>query len=180
MRRHGAHRARPVSTSGDSACALPPYSLPPSHVDELKSQTIALALKLGVRGLMNVQFAIKDDVIYVLEVNPRASPDCPRSSARRQVFPGRNWPPRSCSEPPLAQIMSERGLADAPWPRHISVKEAVFPFNKFPGVDCILGPEMRSTGEVMGVDFSFGLAFAKAQMAAGGSLLRPRGPCSSA
>ncbi|HOW69600.1 MAG TPA: carbamoyl-phosphate synthase large subunit [Phycisphaerae bacterium] len=155
--------------SGDSACALPPYSLPPSHVDELRSQTVALALKLGVRGLMNIQFAIKDDVIYVLEVNPRASRTVPFVSKATGV-PWAKLATEVMLGKSLVEAMNERGLADAPWPRHISVKEAVFPFNKFPGVDCILGPEMRSTGEVMGVDFSFGLAFAKAQMAAGSPL----------
>ena len=152
--------------SGDSACALPPYSLSPAIVDEIKQQTERLAKRLGVCGLMNVQYAVKDDVVYVLEVNPRASRTVPFVSKATGV-PWAKLATQVMLGKSLDEVMAARGLADAPWPRHISVKEAVFPFSKFPGVDCILGPEMRSTGEVMGIDASFPLAFAKAQMAAG-------------
>ena len=148
--------------SGDSACSLPPYSLTPRVVDDIKSATRALALELGVCGLMNVQYAVKENRIDVLEVNPRASRTVPFVSKAI----GR----------PLAKIaalvMSGRTLADlnfceAPVPSHFSVKEAVFPFVKFPGVDTVLGPEMKSTGEVMGIDSRFGRAYAKAQVQAG-------------
>ena len=148
--------------SGDSACSLPPYSLPAEIVAEIRRQTRLMALELDVKGLMNVQFAVKDGDIYILEVNPRASRTVPFVSKAT----GR----------PLAKlaarIMSGRTLPDLGItaeiePVHISVKESVFPFVKFPGVDTILGPEMKSTGEVMGIDDNFGLAFAKAQLGAG-------------
>ncbi len=148
--------------SGDSACALPPFSLKPELIEEIRRQTMALALELQVVGLMNIQFAIKDDIIYLLEVNPRASRTAPFVSKAT----GR----------PLAKIaarlMSGRTLAELGVhgdivPKHIAVKESVFPFVKFPGVDTLLGPEMKSTGEVMGIDFEFGKAFAKAQLGAG-------------
>jgi carbamoylphosphate synthase large subunit len=151
--------------SGDSACALPPYSLPPRVVDEIKEQTAQLAKRLGVRGLMNVQFAVKHQVVYVLEVNPRASRTVPFVSKATGV-PWAKLATEVMLGKSLDHVMAAHGLTDAPHPRHISVKESVFPFNKFPEVDCILGPEMRSTGEVMGIDRSFALAFAKAQMAA--------------
>jgi carbamoyl-phosphate synthase large subunit len=155
--------------SGDSACALPPYALSPAIIDEIKQQTEQLAMRIGVRGLMNVQYAVKDDVVYVLEVNPRASRTVPFVSKATGV-PWAKMATEVMLGKSLDQAMSERGLTDAPWPKHISVKESVFPFSKFPGVDAILGPEMRSTGEVMGIDYSFGLAFAKSQMAAGAAL----------
>ena len=155
--------------SGDSACALPPYSLSPAVVDEIRQQTERLAVRLGVRGLMNVQYAVKDDLVYVLEVNPRASRTVPFVSKATGV-PWAKLATEVMLGRPLAQAMRDRGLSEAPWPRHVSVKEAVFPFSKFPGVDCILGPEMRSTGEVMGIDRTFPIAFAKAQMAAGTGL----------
>ena len=155
--------------SGDSACALPPYSLSPAIVDDIKRQTQALALKLGVRGLMNVQYAVKDALVYVLEVNPRASRTVPFVSKATGV-PWAKLATEVMLGRSLDYLMARLGLADAPWPKHVSVKEAVFPFAKFPGVDCVLGPEMRSTGEVMGIDDAFGLAFAKAQMAAGEAL----------
>jgi len=155
--------------SGDSACALPPYSLPPMIVDAIKEQTVALARRLGVCGLMNVQFAVKDGVVYVLEVNPRASRTVPFVSKATGV-PWAKLATEVMLGRSLDEVMAAYGLTDAPWPRHVAVKEAVFPFNKFPGVDCILGPEMRSTGEVMGIDRRFETAFAKAQMAAGGGL----------
>jgi len=152
--------------SGDSACALPPYSLSPAIVDEIRHQTERLAMRLGVCGLMNVQYAVKDDVVYVLEVNPRASRTVPFVSKATGV-PWAKLATQVMLGKTLDEALAARGLADAPWPRHVSVKESVFPFNKFPGVDCILGPEMRSTGEVMGIDTSFPIAFAKAEMAAG-------------
>jgi len=154
--------------SGDSACSLPPYSLPPFLVEEIKRHTRALALELGVRGLMNVQFAVKHHEVFVLEVNPRASRTVPFVSKAI----GR----------PLAKIaarvmagksLTEIGFTEEVVPSHVSVKEAVFPFVKFPGVDVLLGPEMRSTGEVMGLDQDFAAAFAKSQLAAGVTL--PKG-----
>jgi len=148
--------------SGDSACSLPPYSLHATVVEEIRRQTVALALELGVVGLMNIQYAVKDDVVYLLEVNPRASRTAPFVSKAT----GR----------PLAKIaarvmagrtLAELGVSGEIVPEHISVKESVFPFVKFPGVDTLLGPEMKSTGEVMGIDREFGKAFAKAQLGAG-------------
>jgi len=152
--------------SGDSACALPPYSLSPAIVDEIRQQTERLARRLDVRGLMNVQYAVKDDLVYVLEVNPRASRTVPFVSKATGV-PWAKLATEVMLGRTLDEVLAARGLTDAPWPRHVSVKESVFPFSKFPGVDCILGPEMRSTGEVMGIDQTFPIAFAKAQMAAG-------------
>jgi carbamoyl-phosphate synthase large subunit len=149
--------------SGDSACALPPYSLSKEMIAELKRQTRELAKSLRVRGLMNVQYAIKDGQVYLIEVNPRASRTVPFVSKATGV----PWAKVA------AKVMAGRSLAelgyaeDRPDPKHMSVKEVVFPFTKFPGVDVILGPEMRSTGEVMGIDQNFPLAFAKAQIAAG-------------
>jgi len=172
--------------SGDSACSLPPHSLTPAVIEELKLQTIAMARALNVVGLMNVQFALKGDDIYVLEVNPRASRTVPfvakatdsaiASIAARLMAgePMSNFPMRAPyaagvgpdTDLPLADPMT---LADpiTPW---FSVKEAVLPFARFPGVDPLLGPEMRSTGEVMGWDRTFPLAFLKAQMGAGNDL----------
>jgi len=154
--------------SGDSACSLPPYSLGLDVVEEIRRQMKALALELGVIGLMNAQFAVKDQTIYVLEVNPRGSRTVPFVSKAIGV--------------PLAKLamkamvgksLPELGLIEAPTPSHLSVKESVFPFNKFPGVDVLLGPEMKSTGEVMGIDQDFGWAFAKSQAGAGAPL--PKG-----
>ncbi len=148
--------------SGDSACSLPPYSLSRYVVEEIRQATRALALELGVRGLMNVQFAVHSEEVYVLEVNPRASRTVPFVSKAIGV--------------PLAQIaarvmagktLEELGFTAEIEPDHVSVKEAVFPFVKFPGVDTLLSPEMKSTGEVMGIDREFGRAYAKAQRAAG-------------
>ncbi|OHB30440.1 MAG: carbamoyl phosphate synthase large subunit [Desulfuromonadaceae bacterium GWC2_58_13] len=147
--------------SGDSACSLPPYSLNPAIVDEIRRQTVELALELDVIGLMNIQYAVKGSTVYLLEVNPRASRTVPFVSKAT----GR----------PLAKIaarimagktLKELGVSGEIIPKHISVKESVFPFVKFPGVDTLLGPEMKSTGEVMGIDYDFGKAFAKAQLAA--------------
>ena len=152
--------------SGDSACALPPYSLSKKIVEQLKEQTRALARALKVRGLMNVQYAIKDGQIYIIEVNPRASRTVPFVSKAT----GTPWA-KIAAKVMAGKTLKELGITgDQPDPRHISVKEVVFPFSKFPGVDVILGPEMRSTGEVMGIDRNFGLAFAKSQIAAGGPL----------
>jgi carbamoyl-phosphate synthase large subunit len=148
--------------SGDSACALPPFSLKQEIVEEIRRQTRELALELGVVGLMNIQFAVKDDIIYLLEVNPRASRTVPF------VSKATNRPLAKLA----ARVMAGRSLEDLKIsgeivPSYISVKEAVFPFVKFPGVDTLLGPEMKSTGEVMGIDSNFYQAFAKAQQAAG-------------
>ncbi len=151
--------------SGDSACSLPPYSLPWSVIDRILSATRKLALELEVCGLMNVQYAVKGDDVFVLEVNPRGSRTVPFVSKAI----GR----------PLAKLaalviagkaLDELGFTSEIWPRHFSVKEAVFPFVKFQGVDTLLSPEMRSTGEVMGIDSDFGRAYAKSQIQAGNSL----------
>jgi carbamoyl-phosphate synthase large subunit len=150
--------------SGDSACSLPPYSLSPKIIAELERQTRELALALQVVGLMNVQFAIKDDEVYVLEVNPRASRTVPFvakvigrpvAAIASEIMAGR----------PLASFGLKPAVLD-----YVAVKEAVFPFARFPGVDPILGPEMRSTGEVMGIDRDFAIAFAKSQIGAGQKL----------
>ena len=147
--------------SGDSACSLPPYSLSSVIVTELERQTKAMALALNVVGLMNVQFAIKKDTIYVIEVNPRASRTVP-FVAKTVGYPVAKI---------AAQIMSGKKIKDFNLTNatydHVAVKEAVFPFARFPGVDTLLGPEMRSTGEVMGLDKSFPVAFAKSQLGAG-------------
>jgi len=151
--------------SGDSACSLPPYSLDAATVAEIERQTVALARALHVVGLMNVQFAVKDGDVYVLEVNPRASRTVPFVAKATGV--------------PIAKIAARvmageklSGFITGARPRiaHVAVKEAVFPFARFPGVDLILGPEMKSTGEVMGLDSDFGRAFAKAQLGAGTDL----------
>jgi len=151
--------------SGDSACVIPSRSLPKKVIDEIRQATLALAKELGVRGLMNIQFAVQKDTVYVLEVNPRASRTVPFVS--------------KAIGKPLAKIaarvmsgktLKELGFTTEIIPTHFSVKEAVFPFARFPGTDILLGPEMKSTGEVMGVDRSFGLAYAKSQMAAQPSL----------
>ncbi len=148
--------------SGDSACSLPPHSLSPETLAELDRQSQALALALGVKGLMNVQYAIKDGDIYILEVNPRASRTVP-FVAKAMGVPFAKIGARVMAGEPLAELRPEaqRTLA------HVAVKEAVFPFARFPGVDTILGPEMRSTGEAMGLDRDFALAFAKSQLGAG-------------
>jgi carbamoyl-phosphate synthase large subunit len=150
--------------SGDSACALPPHSLTEKTIAELERQTRALALALNVGGLMNVQYAIKDGDIYVLEVNPRASRTVP-FVAKVIGLPIAKIAARIMAGEKLKSF----GLK-ASRPKHRAVKEAVFPFARFPGVDTVLGPEMKSTGEVMGIGASFGAAFAKAQIAAGNLL----------
>ncbi|MEK6801652.1 MAG: carbamoyl-phosphate synthase large subunit [Nitrospirota bacterium] len=151
--------------SGDSACSLPPYTLDATIIEEIRRQMTALALELGVIGLMNAQFAVKDQTIYVLEVNPRGSRTVPFVSKAIGV--------------PLAKLamkvmvgksLQQLNFTTAPTPTHLSVKEAVFPFTKFAGVDVLLGPEMKSTGEVMGIDSDFGWAFVKSQAGAGAIL----------
>ncbi len=148
--------------SGDSACALPPYTLSPATVTELKAQTESMAKAIGVVGLMNVQYAIKDDDIYVLEVNPRASRTVPFVAKATGVAVAKIG-----ARVMAGARLSEFKLDDQAIAPHVAVKEAVFPFNRFPNVDTILGPEMKSTGEVMGLDASFERAFAKAQLGAG-------------
>jgi carbamoyl-phosphate synthase large subunit len=148
--------------SGDSACSLPPYSLPESIVGEIERQTDLLARALSVRGLMNIQFAVKDGLVYLIEVNPRASRTVPF------VAKAIGTPIAKIA----ARVMAGEMLRDLPKIdrkaiRHMAVKEAVFPFNRFPGVDPVLSPEMKSTGEVMGIDRDFPTAFAKAQIGAG-------------
>jgi carbamoyl-phosphate synthase large subunit len=151
--------------SGDSACVLPPMGISPKILAQIEHQTRMIAKELGVVGLMNIQYAIKDSELYILEVNPRASRTVPFVSKAIGV--------------PLAQIATKimlghtlegLGFTEQIIPKHISVKEAVFPFQRFPNVDVGLGPEMKSTGEVMGIDSSFGAAFAKAQLATGSGL----------
>jgi carbamoyl-phosphate synthase large subunit len=150
--------------SGDSACSLPPFSLPAATIEEIKIQTRALAKGLNVKGLMNVQFAVKDGVVYVLEVNPRASRTVP-FVAKATGVPVAKIASRIMAGETLASF----GLVEKTL-KHVAVKEAVFPFARFPGVDIILGPEMKSTGEVMGLDSSFPIAYAKSQMASGTTL----------
>ncbi|HEY7217429.1 MAG TPA: carbamoyl-phosphate synthase large subunit [Candidatus Binatia bacterium] len=161
------HIERAGVHSGDSACSLPPKSIHPDIQDEIRRHTVAIGTALNVRGLMNAQFAVQGDNVFVLEVNPRASRTVPFVSKAIGV--------------PLAKIaarvmvgrkLEDLGLSKEIVPKHVSVKEAVFPFNKFPGVDTLLGPEMKSTGEVMGIDDYFGIAFAKAQL--GGGMRLPR------
>jgi carbamoyl-phosphate synthase large subunit len=148
--------------SGDSACSIPPYDLPEPVMDRVRDDTTKLALALGVVGLMNVQFAVRGRTVYVLEVNPRASRTVPFVSKATGV--------------PIAKLaarlmagatLGELGLEREPTPHHVAVKEVVFPFSRFPGNDVLLGPEMKSTGEVMGIDMSFARAFGKAQVASG-------------
>jgi carbamoyl-phosphate synthase large subunit len=148
--------------SGDSACVLPPTSLGPEILEQITTYTKALARELNVVGLMNIQFAVKNEEIYVLEVNPRASRTAPFVSKATGVPL-----PKLATKVIMGERLKDLGLTHEVIPPHISVKESVFPFARFPGVDALLGPEMKSTGEVMGIDESFGLAFAKAQLAAG-------------
>uniref|UniRef100_UPI0026342D82 response regulator n=1 Tax=uncultured Bradyrhizobium sp. TaxID=199684 RepID=UPI0026342D82 len=147
--------------SGDSACSLPPFSLKAETIAELKRQTEAMARALNVVGLMNVQFAIKDGAIYVLEVNPRASRTVP-FVAKVIGTPVAKIAARIMAGEKLADFKLKKKKLD-----HVGVKESVFPFARFPGVDTVLGPEMRSTGEVMGLDRSFEVAFAKSQLGGG-------------
>lgn len=155
--------------SGDSACAIPPHSLPQETIDEIKKATYALAKELNVRGLMNIQFAVKEvdgqQKVYILEVNPRASRTTPFvSKATGQNLAG------AAAKIMAGVSLKEQGITEEVWPSHTSVKESVFPFSRFPGVDIILGPEMLSTGEVMGIDENFPIAFAKSQIGAGSSV----------
>jgi len=156
--------------SGDSACSLPPYSLSQEVQDELRRQTVAMAKALKVVGLMNVQFAIQGDVVYVLEVNPRASRTVPYVS-KAIGAPLAKIAARAMAGISLKTQAFEKEII----PPYFSVKEAVFPFRKFPGVDTILGPEMKSTGEVMGVGDNFGEAFVKSQLASSSELPKPGG-----
>jgi carbamoyl-phosphate synthase large subunit len=152
--------------SGDSACAIPPYSLPGPVVQEIREATHAMARRLNVVGLMNVQYAVKREdgrpTVYVLEVNPRASRTVPFVAKATGV------PVAKLAAKTMAgATLSELGVDAEPIPSHVSIKESVFPFRKFVGVDIVLGPEMRSTGEVMGISERFSIAFAKSQLAAG-------------
>ena len=151
--------------SGDSACALPPHTLNDDTINTIREYTYAISKELSVRGLLNIQFAVKNDTVYVLEVNPRASRTVPFVSKAIGI--------------PLAKIgalvmtgkkLSELGFLEERKVSHISVKESVLPFSRFSGVDIILGPEMKSTGEVMGIGSSFGIAFYKSQLAASSRL----------
>ncbi|MCG9095913.1 carbamoyl-phosphate synthase large subunit [Laribacter hongkongensis] len=151
--------------SGDSACSLPPYSLFPAIQDEIRRQTVAMARALNVVGLMNVQFAVQGDTIYVLEVNPRASRTVPFVSK----VTGQSLA-KIAARCMAGQSLAGQGVTAEVIPPYVAVKEAVFPFIKFPGVDTILGPEMKSTGEVMGVGRNFAEAFVKAQLGAGDRL----------
>ncbi|RUL88420.1 carbamoyl-phosphate synthase large subunit [Tautonia sociabilis] len=153
--------------SGDSACAIPPFSLPAAVVAELKRQTYALAEALEVRGLMNIQFAVKEGEVYLLEVNPRASRTVPFVSKAT----GLNLA-QVAARVMVGKTLAEQGITAEVEPSYVSVKESVFPFIKFPGVDIVLGPEMRSTGEVMGIGRDFPSAFAKSQLAASTRLPR--------
>jgi carbamoyl-phosphate synthase large subunit len=156
------HIERAGVHSGDSACALPPKSLAAHIQEEIRRETFALATALNVRGLMNVQFAVQDQRVYILEVNPRASRTVPFVSKAIGVPLA-----KLAAQVMVGKKLADLGLVREIVPRHFSVKESVFPFNKFPGVDTLLGPEMKSTGEVMGLSSSFGLAYAKAQLGCG-------------
>ncbi|MBW2658226.1 MAG: carbamoyl-phosphate synthase large subunit [Deltaproteobacteria bacterium] len=151
--------------SGDSACILPPYTLSSETIDEIKKASRAMAIELGVIGLMNVQFAVKDDELYVLEVNPRASRTVPFVSKATGVPLA-----KLATKIMLGATLKELGITGETEISHWAVKEAVFPFDRFENVDTLLGPEMKSTGEVMGIDSNLGLAIAKAQLAAGSHL----------
>jgi carbamoyl-phosphate synthase large subunit len=151
--------------SGDSACVIPPFSLTDDLIERIKANTSALAGELNVVGLMNVQYAIKNDVVYVLEVNPRASRTVPFVSKATGI----PWA-KIAAKLMVGKTLSELGVTREVEINHIAVKEAVLPFKRFYGVDTILGPEMKSTGEVMGIDEDFGMAYAKSQMAAGQTL----------
>jgi carbamoyl-phosphate synthase large subunit len=151
--------------SGDSACVIPPFSLSAAMQDRIRDAAKKLAKALNVRGLMNMQLAVKGDDLYVIEVNPRASRTAPFVSKAIGVPL-----PKLAAKIMAGKTLKELGFTEEVIPKHHSVKEAVFPFSKFTGVDIILGPEMKSTGEVMGIDDDLGMAFAKSQMAAGGTL----------
>ena len=148
--------------SGDSACVLPPYTLSDDLIEGIKQNTYALARELHVKGLMNIQYAIRDDRVYILEVNPRASRTIPFVSKATGVPLA-----KLAAKVMVGKTLEDLGFSQEVEVKHVSVKESVFPFNRFPGVDTLLGPEMKSTGEVMGIDHAFGIAFAKAELAAG-------------
>ncbi|MBU1055174.1 MAG: carbamoyl-phosphate synthase large subunit [Proteobacteria bacterium] len=148
--------------SGDSACVLPPHSINQSIIDQITAATKAMASELKVIGLMNVQYAIKGDKLYILEVNPRASRTIPFVSKATGIPFA-----KLATKVMLGRSLSDLGITSEKVPTHISIKEVALPFNRFPDVDTLLGPEMKSTGEVMGIDTSFGLAFAKSQLAVG-------------
>jgi carbamoyl-phosphate synthase large subunit len=155
--------------SGDSACAIPPPTLSSAVVQQIEVHTRAIAAALDVRGLLNVQYAVKDGEVYVIEANPRASRTVP-FVAKATGVPLAKVAARVMAGSTLAELRVEGVLRPPVVGGHVSVKEAVLPFNRFPDVDTLLGPEMRSTGEVMGIDTTFGLAFAKSQIAAGDKL----------
>lgn len=148
--------------SGDSACVIPPYSLSEKIISNLKENTYLLAKKLNVIGLMNIQYAIKNDIVYILEVNPRASRTVPFVSKATGI----SWA-KIATKVMIGKKLKDLGIEKEVEIKHLAIKESVFPFNRFPEVDPILGPEMKSTGEVMGIDTNFGAAYAKAQIAAG-------------
>jgi len=151
--------------SGDSACALPPYSLNDEAIEKIKLYTYQLAKELNVIGLMNIQYAVKNDVVYVLEVNPRASRTIPFVSKATGV----QWA-KVAAKLMTGMKLKDLGIESEVEIKHIAVKESVFPFNRFAGIDTVLGPEMKSTGEVMGIDLTFGAAFCKSQLGAGQDL----------
>src|SRR3989339_33133 len=148
--------------SGDSACAIPPFSLSEEMIEEIKKSTYALAKELKVKGLMNIQYAVQGDTLYVLEVNPRASRTVPFVSKATGI----PWA-KIATKVMIGKTLKQLGIEKEVEIDHVAVKEAVFPFNRFPGADAVLGPEMKSTGEVMGIDSDYGRAFMKAQIAAG-------------
>src|SRR5690349_19212407 len=151
--------------SGDAAMVLPPHSLSPKVIDTIREYTHAMAKELKVVGLMNVQYAVKNDIVYVLEVNPRASRTVPFVS-KAIGFPLA----KLAAKVMAGKTLKELGFTEEIWPKYWAVKESVFPFNRFHGQDILLSPEMRSTGEVMGLDADLGVAYAKSQMAAGDPL----------
>jgi len=148
--------------SGDSACILPPITLSPSILKEIEQETITIAAMLGVVGLLNIQYAVKDGEVYLLEVNPRASRTVPFVSKAIGLPLA-----KVATRVMLGKTLRQLGITKPPTPTHISVKEAVFPFNRFPGADILLGPEMKSTGEVMGIAPTFGLAFVEGSTGGG-------------
>jgi len=151
--------------SGDAAMVLPPHTLSYHTIQTIREYTHALARALRVAGLMNVQYAVKDDTVYVLEVNPRASRTVPFVSKAIGVPLA-----KLAAKVMVGRTLPELGFTQEIWPKYWAVKESVFPFNRFPGQDILLSPEMRSTGEVMGLDANLGIAYAKSQMAAGAPL----------
>src|SRR4029077_162859 len=155
--------------SGDSACAIPPYSLSVETIGVIEQHTRAIAQALNVIGLVNVQYAVKGNQVFVIEANPRASRTVP-FVAKATGVPLVKVAARVMVGATLQQLRDEGLLKPGVQRGYVAVKEAVLPFNRFPDADRVLGPEMRSTGEVMGIDTTFGLAFAKSQIAAGGTL----------